>query len=44
MVLHWVWGPTHRRAIKVGKEAESFSGDPRHIVTIILCEKHYFDA
>ena len=25
-VLHWVWGPTHRRAIKVGNEAESFSG------------------
>ena len=27
-VLHWVWDPTHRCAIKVGSEAERFSGDP----------------
>ena len=27
-VCLWVWGMTHRRAIKVGNEAECFSGDP----------------
>ena len=26
--LHWIWGPTHRHACKVGSEAESCSSDP----------------
>ena len=30
--------------LKWGNEAESFLGDTRPIVTIILCEKRYFDA
>ena len=27
-VLHWIWGPTHRHAIKSGKWSEGFLGDP----------------